>query len=70
MVRTPFGTHPFASAAINVDEAGLRVLADAARKAAKGDASEMDSYLSASLVPSHEQYLEGVGIAKILELLT
>ncbi len=70
VVRTPFGTHPFASAAINVDEAGLRVLADAARKAAKGDASEMDSYLSASLVPSHEQYLEGVGIAKILELLT
>ena len=72
VVRAPFGTHPFASAAIDVDESALRDLVARARQSVKGDASEMESYLNRSVfeVANHAEYLESVGITRIVGLLT
>lgn len=72
VVRTPFGTHPFASAAINVDEVALRDFVSRARKAMKGDTGELDAYVNDSVygAMSHEAYLEVVGLTNIVGLLT
>ncbi len=72
VVRAPFGTHPFASAAINVDEAALRDFVAKARRAMKGDSAALDAYVNDSVFgsASHEAYLESVGIATIVGLLT
>lgn len=72
VVRAPFGTHPFASAAINVDESALKDFAARARKAVKGDPSELESYVNSNVFEAagHEAYLEGVGITRIVGLLT
>jgi glutaconate CoA-transferase subunit A len=72
VVRAPFGTHPFASAAINVDEVALKDFVARARKAIKGNPSELEAFINQSVFESasHEAYLEGVGIRKIVRLLT
>lgn len=72
VVRAPFGTHPFASASINVDEAALRDFVAKARRAMKGDSAALDAYVNDSVFgsASHEAYLESVGIATIVGLLT
>lgn len=72
VVRAPYGTHPFASAAINVDEAALRDFVSRARKAMKGDTAALDEYINDNVYgsASHEAYLEGVGITNIVGLLT
>ena len=72
VVRAPYGTHPFASAAINVDEVALRDFVSIARKAMKGDTAEFDAYINDSVYgsTSHEAYLEVVGLTNIVGLLT
>lgn len=72
VVRAPWGTHPFASGAIDIDEAALRDFVTRARALLKGDSDEMERYVQDTIykVSTHEQYLETVGVTRISELLT
>lgn len=72
VVRAPWGTHPYSSAVIEADGAHLSDYARAAAMAARGDAGELDAYLSRYVTePSdHAAYLETIGIRRLLELVT
>jgi glutaconate CoA-transferase subunit A len=67
VVRTPFGTHPYSSAAIASDEEHLREFATAGR--AGGE--ELDAYMARYVhdATDHEAYLEAVGIRRLTSLL-
>lgn len=66
VARAPFGTHPYSNAALTADEHHLREFARAAR--AGGD--ELDDYLDRHVrAGDHDDYLEQVGIRRLVELL-
>jgi glutaconate CoA-transferase subunit A len=66
VVRAPFGTHPYANGSMTADEQHLREFARAAR-----DADALSEYLRRYVqdTPTHDDYLEAVGIRRIASLL-
>lgn len=70
--RTPWGTHPYASALIEADAEHLNTYVDAARAAVRGEPDPLANYLERYVyVPAaHEDYLETIGVRRIAELLT
>jgi glutaconate CoA-transferase subunit A len=72
VTRTPWGTHPYASASIETDAEHLAGYAKAARSAARGEGSDLEAYLEAYVFSpdDHADYLDAVGIRRIAGLLT
>lgn len=72
VTRTPWGTHPYASALIEADGEHLKEYVDAARAAVRGEPDAMKFYLDRYVdgPAGHEDYLDAVGIRRIVELLT
>jgi glutaconate CoA-transferase subunit A len=66
VVRAPFGTHPYANGSMTADEEHLRDFARGAR-----DAEALDAYLETYVrgAPSHDDYLEAVGVRRLVALL-
>lgn len=64
VVHAPFGTHPYSNAHLVSDEEHLTEFVQAGR--AGGDA--LDAYRERYLVP-HDDYLEAIGIRRIVSLL-
>lgn len=71
VVPAVWGTHPYASAGIEADVAHLRELAGLGRAAAKGDRAGVDGYLRRHVrdAATHADYLETIGVRRILELV-
>lgn len=66
VARAPFGTHPYSNAALTADERHLREFARVAR--AGGD--ELSDYLDRHVREAdHDDYLEQVGIRRLVSLL-
>lgn len=71
VVRVPYGAHPFYSRGYYVqDNAHLKTYLDASTAAAGGDAAAIDAYLARYCrePATHADYLERVGIRRLLEL--
>lgn len=71
VVVAPYGAHPFAShGGYQLDAEHLKELAGASRQAAQGDASALDAYIARYVdgPASHVQYLEQVGLGRLLGL--
>jgi glutaconate CoA-transferase subunit A len=71
VVRAPWGAHPFSSPGhYLVDEEHLGEYLSAARAARGGDRSPFEAYLSRYILnpKSHVEYLEAVGIRRLLTL--
>ena len=71
VVRVPYGAHPFYSRGYYVqDNAHLKTYLDASTAAARGDAATLDAYLDRYCrePATHADYLERVGIRRLLEL--
>lgn len=71
VVRVPYGAHPFYSRGYYVqDNAHLKTYLDASTAAAGGDAAALDAYLDRYCrePATHADYLERVGIRRLLEL--
>lgn len=71
VVVAPYGAHPFASHSAHVlDEAHLREFAAASRAAAAGDTRAFAAYVARYVdgPQSHEQYLDQVGVQRLLSL--
>lgn len=71
VVRAPWGAHPYSSPGhYLVDEAHLKEYLDAAKAARKGDRGPFDAYLERYVTgpASHVDYLEEVGLRRLLEL--
>ena len=71
IVRLPYGAHPFYSRGYYVqDNAHLKDYLEASTAAAKGDPAALDAYFSRYCrePASHADYLEQVGIRRLLEL--
>jgi glutaconate CoA-transferase subunit A len=66
VVRAPFGTHPYANGSMTADEAHLRDFARGAR-----DPDALSAYLQTYVhgVPTHDDYLEAVGIRRLVSLI-
>ncbi len=71
VVPAVWGSHPYASAGIEADAEHLRELARAGRAAGKGDPGAIDSYLERHVrdAATHADYLETIGVRRILELV-
>lgn len=71
VVPAIWGTHPYASAGIEADAEHLRGFAAAGRAAGKGDRAAIDAYVErhARGPAAHADYLETIGIRRILELV-
>jgi glutaconate CoA-transferase subunit A len=71
VVSAIWGTHPYASAGIEADADHLRAFAKLGRAAAKGDSTGLDEYVErhARGPEGHADYLETIGIRRILELV-
>lgn len=71
VVPAIWGTHPYASAGIEADAEHLRAFAAAGRAAGKGDPGPVDDYVDryARGPATHADYLETIGIRRILELV-
>lgn len=71
VVRVPYGAHPFYSRGYYVqDNAHLKTYLDASTAAAGGDAAALDAYLDRYCrePATHADYLEQIGIRRLLEL--
>lgn len=71
VVYAPWGAHPFSSPGeYGVDATHLHEYLGAARAACKGDPGAWESYLDRYIysVPDHIQYLEEVGLRRLLEI--
>ena len=71
IVRVPYGAHPFYSRGYYVqDNAHLKSYTDASVAAAKGNTDALTAYLSQYCrePETHVDYLEQIGIARLLEL--
>jgi glutaconate CoA-transferase subunit A len=71
VVRAPWGSHPFSSpGGYLVDELHLQEYIDAANSARRGNRAPFEAYLERYVVgpSSHEEYLEVIGIRRLLEL--
>jgi glutaconate CoA-transferase, subunit A len=71
IVRTPFGAHPFYARGYHVqDNDHLKLYSDAAGRAAAGDRSALEEYLDryCRQPATHADYLETIGIKRLLEL--
>lgn len=71
VVRVPYGAHPFYSRGYYVqDNAHLKTYLDASTAAAGGDTAALDAYLDRYCrePATHADYLERVGIRRLLEL--
>lgn len=71
VVRVPYGAHPFYSRGYYVqDNVHLKTYLDASTAAAGGDAAALDAYLARYCrePATHADYLERVGIRRLLEL--
>lgn len=71
VVRAPWGAHPFSSPGhYLVDESFLQDYIAAAKLAGRGDRSELEAFLDRYVVgpESHVDYLERVGLRRLLEL--
>jgi len=71
VVAAPWGAHPFSSPGHHlVDERHLDEYLRAAQAARKGDQAPLDAYLKTYIhdAPTHVDYLEAVGIRRLLEL--
>ena len=71
IVRLPYGAHPFYSRGYYVqDNAHLKDYLDASTAAAKGDPAALDAYFARYCrePATHADYLEQVGIRRLLEL--
>lgn len=71
VLRAPYGAHPFSSPGhYLVDERHLEEYVAAARSATKGDRDPFEAYLERYVTgpSSHVEYLEQVGIRRLLEL--
>ena len=71
IVRTPFGAHPFYARGYHVqDNDHLKLYSDAAGRAAAGDRSALEGYLDryCRQPATHADYLETIGIKRLLEL--
>lgn len=71
VVRAPWGAHPFSSPGhYLVDEAHLEEYLAAAGAARRGDRSALDAYFERYVTgpASHTDYLEAIGIRRLLEL--
>jgi glutaconate CoA-transferase subunit A len=64
VVRAPFGTHPYSSAALIADEQHLREFAAAAR-----EHEQLQRYLETHILDDHDAYLEAVGVRRLTALL-
>jgi glutaconate CoA-transferase subunit A len=71
VVPALWGTHPYAAAGVEADSAHLRELARVGRAAAKGDRTGIDEYLRRHVrdAVTHVDYLETIGVRRILELV-
>ena len=71
IVRLPYGAHPFYSRGYYVqDNAHLKDYLEASTAAAKGDSAALDAYFARYCrePASHADYLEQIGIRRLLEL--
>lgn len=71
IVRLPYGAHPFYSRGYYVqDNAHLKDYLEASTAAAKGDPAALDAYFARYCrePASHADYLEQIGIRRLLEL--
>lgn len=71
IVRLPYGAHPFYSRGYYIqDNAHLKDYLNASTAAAKGDSAALDAYFARYCrePASHADYLEQVGIRRLLEL--
>lgn len=71
IVRVPYGAHPFYSRGYYVqDNAHLKDYLDASTAAAKGDPAALDAYFARYCrgPATHADYLEQIGIRRLLEL--
>ena len=71
IVRAPFGAHPFYSRGYYIQDSDhLREYNDAANAAARGDRKSLDTYLDryCRQPATHEDYLERIGIKRLLSL--
>lgn len=71
IVRVPYGAHPFYSRGFHAqDNEHLRVYSDAATSAAAGERAALERYLEryCSRPATHAEYLEQIGITRLLEL--
>jgi hypothetical protein len=70
VVRAPLSTHPFASSALRADNAWLGMYADAVATARKaGATADVAAFLSEALGADEDDYLAGVGLRRLRELL-
>jgi glutaconate CoA-transferase subunit A len=71
IVRAPFGAHPFYARGYHVqDNDHLKLYSDAAGRAAAGDRKTLEEYLDryCRKPATHADYLETIGIKRLLEL--
>jgi glutaconate CoA-transferase, subunit A len=72
VVRAPLSTHPFASSALQVDEAWILAYAEAVTGARKaGDPARVEAYFDEWIrdVGGEDAYLEKVGLRRLRELM-
>jgi glutaconate CoA-transferase subunit A len=67
VVRAPFGTHPYASGSMTADEAHLKEFLAAARDGEEGLAGYLGRYVHDT--PAHDDYLESIGIRRLVTLM-
>ncbi|WP_050897045.1 CoA transferase subunit A [Patulibacter medicamentivorans] len=70
VVPARWGTHPYAATTIEADVEHLTAFAAAGKRAARGDRDGLEQYLDAHVrgPADHAQYLDHIGLRRILEL--
>jgi glutaconate CoA-transferase subunit A len=67
IVRAPFGTHPYSSGSLAADEQHLREFVKAGREGGEALAAYLREYVTG--VPGHDDYLETIGIRRLVSLM-